>query len=55
MLTPHSHAWCRQRNAYKPIQVLDDFKDSVTSLVVSGHEIIAGCVRHSLSLSLSES
>lgn len=38
-------AWdIRARNAYMPIQVLDDFKDSVTSLVVSDHEIIAGCV-----------
>jgi mitogen-activated protein kinase organizer 1 len=38
-------AWdIRARNAYAPIQVLDEFKDSVTSLVVSDHEIIAGCV-----------
>ncbi|TYZ58564.1 hypothetical protein PybrP1_007282 [[Pythium] brassicae (nom. inval.)] len=33
-----------QRNAYTPIQVLDDFKDSVTAMVVSDHEIIAGSV-----------
>ncbi|RQM15480.1 hypothetical protein DD237_005915 [Peronospora effusa] len=32
------------RNAYMPIQVLDDFRDSVTSMVVTDHEIIAGCV-----------
>ncbi|KAJ8525268.1 hypothetical protein ON010_g15847 [Phytophthora cinnamomi] len=32
------------RNAYMPIQVLDDFKDSVMSMVVTEHEIIAGCV-----------
>lgn len=25
-----------------PIQVMDDFKDSVTSMVVTDHEIIAG-------------
>ncbi|KAF4319806.1 hypothetical protein G195_004769 [Phytophthora kernoviae 00238/432] len=38
-------AWdIRARNAYTPIQVLDDFKDSVTSMVVTDHEIIAGCV-----------
>ncbi|GAB9463835.1 hypothetical protein Gpo141_00001281 [Globisporangium polare] len=38
-------AWdLRARNSYLPIQVLDDFKDSVTSMVVSDHEIIAGCV-----------
>jgi hypothetical protein len=32
----------RARNTYMPIQVLDDFKDSVTSMVVTDHEIIAG-------------
>lgn len=32
----------RARNAYTPIQVLKEFKDSVTSIVVSDHEIIAG-------------
>lgn len=38
-------AWdIRARNAYVPIQVLDDFKDSVTSMVVTDYEIIAGCV-----------
>ncbi|KAJ0408528.1 hypothetical protein P43SY_006458 [Pythium insidiosum] len=38
-------AWdVRARNSFRPIQVLDEFKDSVTSLVVTGHEIIAGCV-----------
>ncbi|CAI5703465.1 unnamed protein product [Peronospora effusa] len=38
-------AWdIRARNAYMPIQVLDDFRDSVTSMVVTDHEIIAGCV-----------
>ncbi|KAF1780120.1 FAD-linked oxidoreductase-like [Phytophthora cactorum] len=36
-------AWdIRARNAYTPIQVLDDFRDSVTSMVVTDHEIIAG-------------
>ncbi|TMW63253.1 hypothetical protein Poli38472_002194 [Pythium oligandrum] len=34
----------RARNSYLPIQTLDEFKDSVTSLVVSDHEIVAGCV-----------
>ncbi|CAI5720063.1 unnamed protein product [Hyaloperonospora brassicae] len=38
-------AWdMRARNSYVPIQVLDDFRDSVTSMVVAEHEIIAGCV-----------
>ncbi|KAI9921372.1 hypothetical protein PsorP6_002362 [Peronosclerospora sorghi] len=38
-------AWdIRARNASMPIQVLDDFRDSVTSVVVTDHEIIAGCV-----------
>ncbi|KAF1330213.1 Mitogen-activated protein kinase organizer, partial [Globisporangium splendens] len=38
-------AWdMRARNTHLPIQVLDDFKDSVTSMVISDHEIIAGCV-----------
>ena len=32
----------RARNSYMPIQVLDDFRDSVTSMVVAEHEIIAG-------------
>ncbi|CEG45285.1 mitogen-activated protein kinase [Plasmopara halstedii] len=38
-------AWdIRARNAFTPIQVMDDFKDSVTSLVVTDYEIVAGCV-----------
>ncbi|TDH65405.1 hypothetical protein CCR75_003609 [Bremia lactucae] len=38
-------AWdIRARNAYMPIQILDDFRDSVTSMVVTDHEIVAGCV-----------
>ncbi|KAG7380398.1 hypothetical protein PHYPSEUDO_007253 [Phytophthora pseudosyringae] len=38
-------AWdIRARNAYMPIQILDDFTDSVTSMVLTDHEIIAGCV-----------
>jgi mitogen-activated protein kinase organizer 1 len=46
-------AWdIRARNAYMPIQVLDDFKDSVTSLVVSDHEIIAGYVLSSVVLTV---
>ncbi|KAF0690385.1 Aste57867_18220 [Aphanomyces stellatus] len=34
----------RARNSFAPIQVLDHFKDSVTSVHVAEHEIIAGCV-----------
>lgn len=30
------------KNAFLPIQILDDFKDSVTSVTVTDHEIIAG-------------
>lgn len=35
---------CRSNNASKPIQVLDEARDSVTALAVRGPEIIAGSV-----------
>lgn len=34
---------CKSQNM-KPIQVLDEAKDSVSSVHVVGHEIITGCV-----------
>ncbi|KDO17974.1 hypothetical protein SPRG_16626 [Saprolegnia parasitica CBS 223.65] len=34
----------RSRNSFAPIQVLDHFKDSVTSVKMTDHEIITGCV-----------
>jgi len=36
--------WDCRSNNYSPIQILEDAKDSVTSLVVTKHEIIAGSV-----------
>lgn len=34
----------RAHNSYRPIQVLDEFQDSVTCVVVSEHQVIAGSV-----------
>ncbi|KAF4989732.1 hypothetical protein FDECE_14614 [Fusarium decemcellulare] len=36
--------WDTKSNSFKPIQVLDDARDAVTSLVVRGPEVIAGSV-----------
>ena len=36
--------WDIKSRAREPIQIMDDAKDSVTSLVVTKHEIFAGCL-----------
>ena len=36
--------WDLRSNSYDPIQILDDFKDSVTSVQTTSYEIICGCV-----------
>ena len=36
--------WDLQSSSYKPIQVLDDFKDSITKVMFTGDSIIAGSV-----------
>ncbi|DBA03625.1 TPA: hypothetical protein N0F65_006804 [Lagenidium giganteum] len=36
--------WDMRSRNNTPIQILDEFKDSVTSIAVSDHEIVAGCV-----------
>jgi len=42
---------CRSRT-YNAVQVLDEAKDSVTSLQVSTHEILTGCVHCFVRVSL---
>ena len=36
--------WDCKSSSMKPIQVLDEARDSVSSLHVVGHEIVTGCV-----------
>lgn len=36
--------WDLKSNMREPIQILSDFRDSVTSITISRYEIIAGCV-----------
>lgn len=36
--------WDCKSQQRMPIQVLDDARDSVTCLVIRGHEVIVGCV-----------